>query len=784
LDKLIPLIKLCKVQEFKSNSKSVHKKSYSISNTLAPFQQRKSIIKRISVKPTQVKSNLVGQYDVNHSIENPHRNIHHMRTSSEKVKPSIIDQGKKVSKNTEEKKKIYKASRHISALITPSSSLIKKITKKDSAVMKKKANNSKERAPSVDIQKRSSSFASTKRGIQKATLSRPNSSASKRKIPHRLKMYQRISAQALFNPFGKFISKENKRKGSAQQKIIHPLNTKEVKYSIDHEKSKVKVVKALPETPDISIPQSKDQSVANSPKNKKPNTNNFLPLSSENLNKLKFQKEVEKLINYIHNYFKEHNEGPPTTTEFYRIGRLLGKGAFGKVNLGMHKLTGKMVAIKSINKDCFTDEESKKKVMQEFSILKLLKHQSVIRLYESFESKKHVLFIVELCAGGDLLNYVRRRRRLKEPIAQLILRQLINGLEYCHYKGIIHRDIKLDNVLLNAKGNIKIGDFGVSKCIRKGEKMYEQCGTPAYIAPEILRDKGYEGFSADIWSAGVALYAILYGTIPFKCNDIKNLQKRILKGKYNLKNDVSQEVRDLLRRMLEVDPRKRITESEILAHPWMQQHLDKGLSLFTEAEKIAIKREYLYMRKTNNGTATLFTEQNIDSTQNELTRNVTTKSAILAPFNTSQSDCSSSKNAPLFDKQEIIKFSDKARDPDRQYEKCNNADLDQNAPKAFLDNTKNASLSDNSNSIEDSFDESDVSNYSEAFGEEPKQTESTQPQSAFKYSIDKDQKEALDEGVIKKVEAFGYSRQYITDCLIKGKMNYTTAAYYLLLNNS
>ena len=113
------------------------------------------------------------------------------------------------------------------------------------------------------------------------------------------------------------------------------------------------------------------------------------------------------------------------------------------------------------------------------------------------------------------------------------------ALNYCHSKNVLHRDIKLDNILLNAAGHIKICDFGVSKIVKKGMIMTEQCGTPAYIAPEILRDKGYEGFAVDIWSAGVALYAMLYGTVPFKANDMKDLHKLIMKGKYTLKDDVS-----------------------------------------------------------------------------------------------------------------------------------------------------------------------------------------------------------------------------------------------------
>lgn len=264
-------------------------------------------------------------------------------------------------------------------------------------------------------------------------------------------------------------------------------------------------------------------------------------LSIENVSKLDFEKEINTLIDRIKTRkyfiyvnltldFAKYNEAPPTTTEFYRVGKLLGKGAFGKVNLGMHKLTGKMVAIKSINKEYLTDENSKKKVMQEFSILKQIRHPSVIQLYETFESTKHILFVIELCCGGDLLSYVRKKKKLSEPMSKSIFKNLIDGLNYCHSKGVLHRDIKLDNILLNAAGHIKICDFGVSKQVREGEIMTEQSGTPAYIAPEILRDKGYEGFAVDVWSAGVVLYAMLYGTVPFKANDMKLLHKLIMKG--------------------------------------------------------------------------------------------------------------------------------------------------------------------------------------------------------------------------------------------------------------
>ena len=357
----------------------------------------------------------------------------------------------------------------------------------------------------------------------------------------------------------------------------------------------------------------------------------------------------------------------------------MGKGAFGKVNLGMHKLTGKMVAIKSLKKEYLVDENSKRKVMQEFSILKRLQHKSVIRLYETFESKKHILFVIELCTGGDLLNYVRRRRKLKENIAKFIFKQLIEGLQHCHSRGILHRDIKLDNILLNSKGNIKIADFGVSRIIKPGEIITEQCGTPAYIAPEIIMDKGYEGFGVDIWSAGIVLHAMLYGKVPFKANNMHELNKMIIKSSFVLKEGVSDDAKNLITQMLEPNPKKRITINEILKHNWLSD-VEKDIIMFTETEKITMSQEYSCTKKpkADNENTTLFTEQNIDSTQNELMRNNTDKSIILAPFNTTQDG---SKNfllvdIEIYEKDEIVKFGPQVRDADRQYEKNNNGDLD------------------------------------------------------------------------------------------------------------
>jgi serine/threonine protein kinase len=439
-----------------------------------------------------------------------------------------------------------------------------------------------------------------------------------------------------------------------------------------------------------STPASKFNSVRQSPKE---NCRDFDPIEEV----VQQKSELEGIVKCIKSKFTQNSVPFTTTADMYKIGKLLGKGAFGKVHLGVHKLTGKLVAIKSIKKEFLNDQHSKKKVMQEFSILMQLNHESIITLYETFESTKHILFVIELCSGGDLLNYVRKRRKLKENYAKYIFKQVIEGLAYCHQHNILHRDIKPDNILINGRGRIKICDFGVSKAVIQEERMHEQCGTPAYIAPEILKGEGYDGFTSDIWSAGVMLYAMLYGTVPFKGNSMHDLHSLIMKGKYHLKEDVSTEARDLVTAMLTIIPEDRITISGILTHSWMQK-IEAHLEMFTEGEKQSIMREYDYKNRNKDESEREFTEQNIDSTMNDLTHNASTKSIILAPFNSTVDKMESSNAVNAIPKKNCIKFKGKVKDIDRQYEKNNNYELDNGVCNKFL-----RSESSSGSSLGDSF---------------------------------------------------------------------------------
>ena len=214
--------------------------------------------------------------------------------------------------------------------------------------------------------------------------------------------------------------------------------------------------------------------------------------------------------------------------------------------------------------------------------------------------------------------------------------------------------------------------------VKPGEKMAEQCGTPAYIAPEILRNKGYEGYAVDVWSAGIVLYAMVYGTVPFKASSMKELHALIMRGKFSMKEDASENVRDLIEKMLESNPRKRWTIPQILCHTWFSGEVEE-VQLFTEEEKEGIRKEFKHAgRKEEELESDWFTEHDLEASQNELTRNISSKSNLLAPFNTSLSHLSD-EGEPIDDlilPRRVFKLAAKVRDIDRQYEKNNNCELD------------------------------------------------------------------------------------------------------------
>jgi hypothetical protein len=264
-----------------------------------------------------------------------------------------------------------------------------------------------------------------------------------------------------------------------------------------------------------------------------------------------------------------HEFDGKATTDFYGFGKVLGQGSFGKVRLAWHRLAGAKVAIKSYEKSRIKDAAQWQRVQQEIKLMERLNHPYVVRLLETIENAKRIHIVMEFAGGGNLCNYVKARRRLPEPEARKIFLQILLAVEYMHSLGIIHRDIKLENVLFDSSRDMKLVDFGFSvACKDPSKRLKVFCGTPSYMAPEIVQRKEYLGRPVDIWSLGVLLYACLCGSFPFVAKTYPELYKRIAAAQLRFPEHVSNAAKDLIRRMLHPDPLKRIPLGRARRHPW------------------------------------------------------------------------------------------------------------------------------------------------------------------------------------------------------------------------
>ncbi|KAH9609417.1 hypothetical protein KSS87_018316, partial [Heliosperma pusillum] len=249
----------------------------------------------------------------------------------------------------------------------------------------------------------------------------------------------------------------------------------------------------------------------------------------------------------------------------YNIGRTLGIGTFGKVKIAEHKLTGLKVAIKILNRKKIKSMNMEEKVRREIQISRLFIHPHIIRLYEVIETPSDIYSVMEYVKSGELFYYLVEKGRLQEDEAR--------RLEYCHRSMVVHRDLKPENLLLDSRRNVKIADFGLSNIMRDGHFLKTCCGSPNYAAPEILNGKLYAGPEVDVWSCGVILYALLCGSLPFDDESFPLLYKKIKSGCYPRQRHLSDGARDLIARMLEVDPMKRITIAMIRQNSWFQANI-------------------------------------------------------------------------------------------------------------------------------------------------------------------------------------------------------------------
>lgn len=264
----------------------------------------------------------------------------------------------------------------------------------------------------------------------------------------------------------------------------------------------------------------------------------------------------------------------------YRLVKTLGRGAFGKVKLAFHILTGLKVAIKILERKSINDAEAEK-VKREINIMRLFSHPHIVRLYEVIETRLKIYVVMELMDSGELFDYITENGRLGEDEARHFFQQIIQGVECCHLKNVVHRDLKPENLLLNSNRNVKIADFGLSNIMRDGHFLRTSCGSPNYAAPEVISERLYAGPEVDVWSCGVILYALLCGRLPFDDDNLPRLYRKIKSGICRFPNHLSRGARDLIARILNVDPINRISISEIRRHPWFQQHLPRYIALPT-----------------------------------------------------------------------------------------------------------------------------------------------------------------------------------------------------------
>ena len=592
------------------------------------------------------------------------------------------------------------------------------------------------------------------------------------------------------------INEENNNNNEKSKKINNLLKNND-----DNDKKKENIkIKEKKKTPDkdlsdidedISLLNYLNNNIDNPPSNTDSNIlndsyNSLHKTLKENNKYLIYKTAKEKISNYLKQYYLKYNKYPKTKMNFYKYGRLLGKGAYGKVNVCLHALTGRLVAIKSINKSKIKKERQKLKIKLETLIMKTLSESNnIVKIYETYETKNHICIVMEYICAGDLVSYIKKRSKLTETVSKFIFKQIILALQYIHNHNIVHRDIKLDNILIDLDNNIKICDFGVSKIIKKGDIMLDQCGTPAYIAPEILKNQGYEGFGVDIWSAGVVLYTMLSGKVPFKGGDLKELHKIIINGDFKSIKNISNEANHLLKCILEVDPKKRIKIEDILNHPWMidvDLNLFMTKNLFTKAENILLANsnvDYSDIKNKENMVEN-FSIKNLDTEEKNENINILTKSIILAPFNSSISieknvknlntkENLDSNNPDLIVRNGIIKFNPKAKDLNRNYELNNNQEID----NGIIIISKDSEKKEKKDILH--FDSNKNSKFNSRRFSPIREKEINNN----KITIIR-KNNNLKEKILEKMKNLGYEKEYIKNCINNKEFNYATATYKIL----
>lgn len=257
----------------------------------------------------------------------------------------------------------------------------------------------------------------------------------------------------------------------------------------------------------------------------------------------------------------------------YELGRTIGEGTFAKVKFAKNTETGEPVAIKILDKEKVLQHKMAEQLRREIATMKRIKHPNVVRLYEVLGSRTTIYIVLEYVTGGELFDKILHHGRMKGDEARKYFQQLINAVDYCHSRGVYHRDLKPENLLLDSGGNLKVSDFGLSALaqqIQTDGLLHTACGTPNYVAPEVINDTGYDGAKADLWSCGVILFVLLAGYLPFDDSNLATLYRKISAAEFTCPPWMSFSAKKLITRILDPNPMTRITIPELLEDDWFK----------------------------------------------------------------------------------------------------------------------------------------------------------------------------------------------------------------------